>query len=132
MASPTLPVTIEDLKVLVPMVSDAAAQIFIDSADAIVQEKVISAGYAPRTTYLIELYLAAHFASYSGTEGGGLIRIKVGMSEESYADPTDGQQGIANSRFGLQALALDTAGTLASLAASPVKAEFKVYGRDST
>lgn len=131
MASPTLPVTIEDLKVLVPTVSDAAAQIFIDSADAIVQEKVISAAYAPRTTYLIELYLAAHFASFSGTDGGGMIRAKVGMSEESYADPTEGMQGIANSRFGLQALALDTAGTLVDLTTRPVKAVFKVYGRDS-
>ena len=131
MASPALPVDIEDLKVLVTISSDRAGQIFIDSADAIVQERVVPAGYLPRTVYLIELYLAAHFASYSGTDGGGLISVKVGQSEESYSDPTEGMNGIANSRFGLQALALDTKGVLTPLATGPLGAQFKVYGRDS-
>lgn len=128
MSSPDLPITIEDLKILVPGVSDALAQLAIDSADAIVQEKTVSAGYTARVVYLIELYLAAYFATYSNVSGaaGGLTRVRVGNSEEDYSDPGKGLSGIANSKFGLQALTLDTKNTLSSLSTTPVKGYFQV------
>lgn len=126
MASPDLPVTSTDLEALVPGLNETQSQIFIDSAHAIVDGKITNAGYAPRTVYLIELYLAAHFASQS-IDSGGVIAVTVGQSEERYSDPSN-MLGIAKTRFGQQALSLDTLGILTDLAASPVKAIFKVYG----
>lgn len=127
MASPNLPVTIEDLKTLVT-VSDAKAQLYIDSADAIVSARGISSNYTARTTYLIELYLAAHFSVLASMVGsnGNLTNIEVGNSRETYADPSKSLSGIANSGFGLQALALDTKGLLSEDAAKPLKALFRV------
>lgn len=130
MASPDLPVTISDLKELVTGVNDTQAQIFIDSAHALVDGKITNVGYPLRTVYLIELYLAAHFAS-STVDSGGVISVKVGLSEERYSDPSN-MLGIAKTRFGQQALSLDTLGILNDLAASPVKAIFKVYGSYDT
>ena len=130
MASPVLPVDIADLKVLVPSVSDAAAQIFIDTADAIVQSVGIPTAYTARVAYLIELYLAAHFTTLSAAQGA-LIASKVGNSQDQYSNPADMMLGIANTRFGLNALALDTKGLLSELATKPLKAQFQVYGRDS-
>jgi hypothetical protein len=130
MASPNLPVTVSDLNELVTGLSATQAEIFIDSAHAIVDGKITSVGYAPRTVYLIELYLAAHFALQS-TDSGGMISTKVGQSEERYSDPGS-MLGIEKTRFGQQALSLDTLGILSDLAASNVKAIFKVYGSYDT
>lgn len=131
MASPDLPVTVEDLKKLVPTVSNDTAEIYIDSADAIVQGKLIPTYYSPETTYLIELYLAAYYATAGGLTGSGysgaLSMTKVGNSEERYADASKALFGIANNQWGQLALLLDTEGILASLAAKPLKAQFKVY-----
>jgi hypothetical protein len=127
MASPDLPVTIADLQTLVPSVSNEQAQIFIDSAHALVDGKITNVGYTARVVYLIELFLAAHFATQSVGDGG-VIAIKVGQSEERYSNPAAALAGIAMTRFGQQALSLDTQNILADLAASPVRAVFKVYG----
>lgn len=131
MASPDLPVTVEDLKKLIPSVSNDAADIFISSADAIVQEKLIPTFYAPETTYLIELYLAAYFATAGGSAGSGfsgaMSMRKVGNSEERFADAAQALYGIANNQWGQMAMLLDTQGILADMAAKPLKAQFKVY-----
>lgn len=130
MASPVLPIEITDLQALVPTVNSVTGPIYIDTADAIIQAKGISTAYTGRVAYLIELYLAAHFATLSGGSGS-LIMSKVGNSQDNYADPTAAMLGIANTRWGQDALALDTSGLLTDLATNPIKAQFKVYGRDS-
>ena len=130
MASPDLPVTISDLKQLVTEINDTQAEIFIDSAHAIIDGKITGVGYAPRTIYLIELYLSAHFA-ISSVSDGGVISVKVGQSEERYSDPSN-MLGIAKTRFGQQALSLDTLGILTNLSTNNVKAIVKVYGSYET
>lgn len=131
MASPDLPVTKEDLKILVPSVSDAQADIYIASADAIVQEKLVSVGYKAETVYQIELYLAAYFSSAGMFTSAGLSgaqsMVKVGNSEERYSDASKALYGIANNQWGQLALLLDTKGILSGLATKPIKARFQVF-----
>lgn len=130
MASPELPVTIEDLQILVPAVTVAQAPFFIDAADAIIKAKGIPQAYDARTAYLIELYVAAYYASAalpSAVVGNSVTQTKVGQSEERYSDPTVALLGLSSNKYGQMAIALDTLGLLSSLSTKAVKAQFQVY-----
>ena len=130
MASPELPVTKEDLQILVSAVTDAQAPFFIDSAHSIILAKGIVGAYDGRTAYLIELYVAASFASSalpSAVVGNAVTQTKVGQSEERYSDPTVALLGLSSNKYGQMAIALDTLGLLTSLSTKAVKAQFQIY-----
>lgn len=75
---------------------------------------------------VIALYLAGHFYVIS-VEFGGTSFMKSGESEERYRTPASDKVGFQATRFGQQACALDTSGTLigASMPTS-VRSEFSV------
>lgn len=104
-------------------------QPFIDSAHILVQEELSSSGLSEDRLKLIELYLSAHLAVIT-MERGGLVKQRIGDSEEMYQVPGFNTVGLVTTRFGQQVVILDTTGKMAALSQKPVKARFVVYGDD--
>lgn len=96
----------------------------IDTANAYVDEHVVGQGHSDRILAKIELYLAAHFVAVT-EERGGIILDRYGDSEVEYAEQVYGD-GLRSTRYGQQAIILDTSGVLAGLGASKMKAQFRV------
>lgn len=105
--------------------SNSTVQAHIDTAQLVVNETLAGSGLSEARLDKIVLYLAAHFLSLS--EGAEVRRAKMGDADESYVTPAAGSQGFQITRYGQQALALDTSGKLAaSQASGGLKAEFRV------
>lgn len=97
---------------------------FIDTANLFVDTHLVpGAGHTEQMLTKIELYLAAHFVALT-EEQGGITRSKLGDADESFANVYEG--GLKSTRFGLQALSLDTSGILTAVAQTKLKAEFRV------
>lgn len=113
------------------MVSDVSAlQPYIDSANLLVNEELLTVGHSEARLKEIEKYLAAHFAVIT-LERGGLLKRKAGEAEDTYQSPGFNTVGLVTTRFGQQVVILDTSGKLAAIAQRPVKAMFRVMGDDS-
>lgn len=108
-----------------PIVPDTTVQIYLDMAGAIMDEDFVGVPMTPARADAIKLNLAAHFATVS-QEHGGLTQQIVGQSEERYVGINNKNSGLAFTRFGQQALAMDTSGELSKYATSPIKARFEV------
>jgi len=105
---------------------------FISAASIVVTEELTGVGLSAARLDLITLYLAAHFCSIT-EEQGGLLASKVGDTQENYFNisPREPLKGFQMTRYGQQALALDTSGTLASLSANAgMKALFGILAQD--
>lgn len=99
---------------------------FIATAQLVVDEELLGKGLTTLRLDQIVLYLAAHFTAIT-EENGGLHRKRMGESDETYKVPGDKDTGLEFTRFGQQALILDTTGTLAALSANKgLKALFRV------
>ena len=103
---------------------DENVQNYVNAAEVVIGD-LAGKGLDADRLELIELYLAAHFAVLS-EEFGGLAAQTIGTSEERYQNDLGVNSGLATTRFGRQAIALDPTGTLATQAAKPLKAEFRV------
>ena len=117
-------VTDADVKVVVETtIADTTA--IIDTAHLVVEEQLVPATPALTAAMLvkIELYLAAHFVALT-EERGGLLRSSTGESAETVADVYS--EGFRSTRYGQQAIALDTTGTLTVLSNQKLSAEFRV------
>lgn len=74
---------------------------------------------------LLELLIAAHFTVLA-VEKGGLVRSVMGDAAETYREIHARQNGFYSTRFGQQAIALDSSGVLASVSTGMQRAEFQV------
>lgn len=99
---------------------------FIETANIIVNAKLLSSGLSFEMLRQIELYLAAHFTSLA-FERGAPKRMRVGESVEEFYQ--DIGPGLRQTRFGQMALFLDSSGILGSTNAQVGKppAQFRVY-----
>ena len=100
-----------------------SVQMYIDTAHTFVNEHVANLHTNDELVEKIELYLAAHFAAIT-EERGGLIQSEAMDALERYADVYEG--GLRSTRYGQQAIVLDTSGKLADLAQTKMKAQFRV------
>ena len=117
-------VTEVELKEIFPTdLDDSALTPFIEVATMIVDEELTNKGYTANRLKTIELYLAAHYAVIS-LESGGIKYEKVSNAATSYNVPMG--EGLKSTRYGAQALTLDTAGGLAALASAPLKARLNI------
>lgn len=109
-------------------IDDAILQQYIDFAHVIVTEDMANCPMTPERREMIELNLAAHFASQSVQMGisNGLSQMKIGQSEERYATLNDTNFGLAVSRFGQIAIMLDPCGILVEISTPRMKARFQV------
>jgi len=113
---------------LVPQIKDLTLlDTFIQTADILVNEELTGRGLSiPRLTQ-IELFLAAHFATIT-FERGGLQSQRIGFQgpEDVYKAIDKDDKGFMSTRFGQQAVALDSTGRLAALSKGNLRARFKV------
>jgi hypothetical protein len=96
---------------------------FIATAHIVVSEQLIGKGLSDDRLKQIELYLAAHYTAVS-EEHGALKSSKMGESTDVY-DLNVGE-GLKLTRFGQQALSLDTSGTLRSMGRTGANAQFRI------
>lgn len=126
-------ITPDDLRVVLgkdeypaSKVPDVDLQTFIDSAHLLVTEELATSGLSADRQTLIEKYLAAHLAAMT-YERGQITFSKTGDASEYYGFKAG--QGLLSTRYGQQAVALDTSGKLAVIATPNSRAEFKVVGQ---
>lgn len=96
---------------------------FIDTADLLITEDLAGKGLSAARLKQIELYLAAHFVAVT-EERGNMTRHRKGDSEEQYQMEIG--SGLMLTRYGQQAINLDTSGTLRTLAKKGQDALFRV------
>lgn len=101
-------------------------EVFINDAELLVSEDLSGKGLTSDRLDLITKFLAAHFIVVSA-ESGGLRRSRVGDADDSYVVP-EAKAGLSSTRFGQQAINLDTSGTFAqaAVAGSMNRAQFRV------
>jgi hypothetical protein len=121
-------VTGAEVKQIYPTNSDVSP--FIDVAHVLVTEELAASGLSDSRKAQIEKYLAAHFALVT-LERGGLSRQKIGDAEDYYQIWNNREQSLSATRFGQQALILDTTGTLASLGTNKLTAQFRVVSANN-
>ena len=124
MAAPT-DTSLRQLVDDIPTAQDTSS--FISTAILLTDEVLANKGLSTNRLDVIKLYLAAHFAIIT-VERGGLIESRVGESSDRYAKPTTKIEtgGIGSTRYGQQAIALDSSGTLAVLGSGAKKARCKL------
>ena len=116
-------VNVSELKILTGSGDITELDSYIITASLLVDESLLTAGYSEARLKQIELYLAAHFAVL-GLDGGQIKSEKLG--DASIAIAGKFETGLALTRFGQQAMFMDTAGVLRKLDASKGVAEFRV------
>lgn len=104
---------------------DTDVTIFLEMGNILVDDELVGKGLSTNRLKMIELNLAAHYGCIA-VEKGGLTRQKVGDSEEGYRQDFSSRPNLSMTRYGQQAVALDTSGTLSGLDAPKGKAEFRV------
>ncbi len=98
--------------------------LYIEQANLLVNEELVGTGLSDQRLRIIELNLAAHFAVMA-LERGGFTLQRVQTAQEGYANDAT-KVKISASRFGQQALAMDSTGKLAAMDAPRGAAEFRV------
>lgn len=94
---------------------DADLQLFVEQGNLAVAELLpASLGLSSGRSDLIALYLAGHYYVLS-IESGGVTYQRMGQSERRYKSFGYDAAGFGTTRFGQQAIAEDTTGTLAQL-----------------
>ncbi len=114
-------VTVDEVKGLIKTNFDV--QPFIDTAELIIDEALVGQGLSVVRLKIIELWLSAHFVAVA-EERGALTRSKKGQSEEEYEIVVG--TGLNMTRFGQQAMSLDTTGILTESASTLKIAQFRV------
>lgn len=124
--------TVDDLKEILevpPDVLDTSLQRFLDTANLVVTEDLAGKGLSTARLTQIELYLAAHFA-LNLTERGGLVSSRQLDSQDNYTSfsplGNSGIGGLKLTRYGQQALVLDTSGTLQRMSATTLPGQLRV------
>lgn len=103
--------------------TDQDVSVFIDTARLLVQEQLVGKGLSDSRLRQLELYLAAHFTAIS-VERGALTSDQALEARQTYGG--DFGPGLTLTRFGQQALVLDTSGTLNEVAKPKRTAQFRV------
>ncbi len=114
-------VTSSEVKGLITTRFDVDA--FIATANLLVEESLVGQGLTDARLKTIELWLSAHFVAVA-EERGALTGSDKGNSAETYEIIVG--TGLNMTRFGQQAISLDTSGVLAEDAAIRKLAQFRV------
>jgi hypothetical protein len=116
-----------------PLVTDAEVKAVVDTqrdttpfiatAHLLITEDLAASGLSTARLTQIELYLAAHFVALT-EERGNLSEHTVGDATEKYSMKLG--SGLSLTRYGQQAVNLDTSGKLRTLANEGQSAQFRV------
>lgn len=106
-----------DVQAIIDCPSSLDLTPFIATAQLIVDEDLSSSGLSDERKDQIVLYLAAHFVCLK-VELGGLRRDKLGDADQSFKQTGDRDTGYSYTRYGQQALIMDSSGTLSAASAN--------------
>ncbi len=121
-------VTPAEVKVLIlTSLSDTDVDQFIGTANNLVTEELASKGLSDTRLKDIERYLSAHFVAMR-EESGGIIKTRTGESWDDHGVKVG--FGLLETRYGQQAVAMDSTGTL-KLMSSGTTSSFKTFPRKS-
>jgi len=102
--------TVEEVRYITgSTIKDEAIEAIIDTANVLVNEILLSSGYSPALLKNIETWMAAHFLSIR--EPQAQTETAAGGASTTYFGKV-GQDGLSQTRFGTQVLALDYKGIL--------------------
>jgi hypothetical protein len=119
-------ITRANVTALIDLDAGDDASVWIGYANIITGEFIVGfSGLSQARQDMISALLAAHFAAMK-YERGTITREMQGSSDQSYQVATGAVQGLAETRFGRQAIMMDTTGSLQALASKPMSAEFRV------
>jgi len=112
-----------------PDLADDAIQGFLDDANLFVSETLVNANFSTARFTAIEKYICCHLMLML-TERGGLTSSQTGeYSRDTYVAATFANEiGFAASRYGQQAIMLDSTGALKGLSSKKLPAQFGVKG----
>lgn len=116
-------ITDTDVRELVELDDATDIDWAVESAEDIVTTHLADVGHTDSILSRITLFIAAHFAALQ-SERGGLIRESTGVASANYANIYG--EGFRSTRWGQQALALDSSGTLANVTQIRPRAQFQV------
>ena len=108
--------------------TDTVVDVHIGVASRLIDEILAGKGLDDDRLADIELWLAAHFVAVQDQEGGQATWHQVGESQSRYGGVL-GEQ-LRYTRYGMQAITLDTTGTLNG--AGRAKISFASFGADNT
>jgi len=110
-------------------VPDTMVQVCLDDANLFITETLANASLSTARLTAIERYLACHFMLML-TERGGLTSSQSGeYSRDTYVAATFANQtGFAATRYGQQAIMMDTSGILKGLTSKKLPAQFSAGG----
>jgi hypothetical protein len=108
---------------LIPDTSDVS--LFVEQANVVVDEELVGSGLTDARLRLVELNLAAHYATVA-VERGGLNLRRIGETEERYQATQADAVKLSSTRFGQQAISLDPTGKLSQMNSPRGTAEFRV------
>lgn len=111
-----------DLRAILKCGATVDLTVFMNTANVLVDDLLGSSSLSANTLKLIETYLAAHLYALT-EERGSLASETFGDSTERYHNVY--KAGFNSTRFGQQALVIDTTGTLARESAKADKASIK-------
>lgn len=124
--------TVTELKDILEVpgeVTNASLQAFLDDANIFVSEDLAAKGFTSTRLKAIEKYIAAHLA-IQYIERGGLVSSQTGLARDTYTSLSPlGNANIGGfqlTRYGQQAITLDTSKTLLGMSTSTLKAKFRV------
>ena len=112
-----------DVRSVIEIPDEVEVTSFIKTAKLIVEEDLADQGMSAARLDQIIIYLAAHFACLR-VERGGLRSSQTLNAKDEYQLNAD--KGLRSTRYGQQAITLDTSGVLASSAKAVGKAEFRI------
>lgn len=101
--------------------SDLSEHILV--ANRLVTDLLVGKGMSADRLRDIELYLSAHFIALKDQDAGQTVSKSAGDTEAGYGGGLS--EALSHTRYGQQALILDTSGTLTSI--GKVRAQFRVF-----
>lgn len=114
---------VTDSEVKALLTTDREVKPFIETASLLVDELLVGQGMSDARLKQVELYLSAHYLAIA-EERGALLSSEKGDSKDEYGVAQG--QGLTLTRFGQQALALDSSGVLSAEVSPTKKALFRV------
>lgn len=119
-------VTDQEVKAIIDTERDTTP--FIETAHLLVNEELADKGMSDERLTQIEKYLSAHYTAVT-EERGFLAQTKTVDSVEEYGFNEDMMIGLTLTRYGQQAISLDTSGRLQQLSGGVASgvAKFEVY-----
>lgn len=123
-------ISLSTLRSMVPIPAQSEEQDlqpYADMAALVRLEDLAASGMTSARLDQIEICLAAHFAII-GLEYGGLAAQKVGTGADTYKPIDSKSVGYSSTRWGQQALTLDSSGILLKKGNAKLHALFSVEG----